>query len=58
MKTQKNTRVHCVGPASLTGRPDQKATEVRGGGERLHSPPAPVADGVREARDSRQRDIT
>ena len=33
-------------PAPLTRRPDQEATEVRVGGERGHSAPAPMTDGV------------
>ena len=34
----------------ITGRPDQEATEVRVGGERGHSAPAPVANGVHQGR--------
>ncbi|CAN0596958.1 unnamed protein product, partial [Laminaria digitata] len=37
-------------PAPLTGRPDQEATEVRAGGERGHSAPAPMADSVYQER--------
>ena len=37
-----------TGPAPLTRRPDQEATEARVGGERGHSPPAPMVDGVHQ----------
>ena len=39
-----------VGPDPLTGRPDQGETGVIIGGGRGRSPPAPMADGVHQAR--------
>ena len=45
-----------VSPASLTGWPDQEATEIRVGGEQGRSAPAAMASGVSRGGDSRQRD--
>ena len=39
-------------PAPLTGRAETQATEVRAGGERGHSTPAPMADSVNQYPDA------
>ena len=42
--------VHPASPSALTGLPYQEATEVRNGGERRLSPPAPEVDCAHEMR--------